>query len=123
MINLLSSGNTALIVFMIMEKSKHIDINKKYEIPTNISIVRYKKYIIVISVDTANWIVLQNDDQLTFFELLKNNTIQQALNISGVSQKNAVEVVTQLEAKKFENKEVILKSATPFPKCYLHKEE
>lgn len=87
MINLSSSGNTALIVFMIMEKSKHIDINKKYEIPTNISIVRYKKYIIVISVDTANWIVLQNDEQLTFFELLKNNTIQQALNISGVSQK------------------------------------
>ena len=107
MINLSSSGNTALIVFMIMEKSKHIDIKKKYEIPTNISIVRYKKYIIVISVDTANWIVLQNDEQLTFFELLKNNTIQQALNISGVSQKNAVEVVTQLEAKKFENKEVI----------------
>ena len=107
MINLLSSGNTALIVFMIMEKSKHIDINKKYEIPTNISIVRYKKYIIVISVDTANWIVLQNDDQLTFFELLKNNTIQQALNISGVSQKMQLKLLHNLKQKNLKIKKLL----------------
>lgn len=86
-----------------MVQSKTIDINKQYLFPANIRIIYYKSLVLVISVDTACWIVLKNEKQLEFFELLKCNPISEALGLFNGSQQDAVYVVTQIEARDFCN--------------------
>ncbi|MCQ2595091.1 MAG: radical SAM protein [Treponemataceae bacterium] len=88
---------------------KKIDPKKQYKFPQNISIVRHNSKILVIAVDVGNWIVLENDNQLDFFYLLKENTLEKSLELFKGEQKDAVEVVTQLEARRFEN-QVITKT-------------
>ena len=86
--------------------SKNIDINKKYVFSDEIVIVRYEELILVISVDTANWIVLQSAQQLRFFELLKHNTISDAIAEFGGLESDVCRVITQIEAKSFDNMDV-----------------
>lgn len=82
-----------------------LDIYKRYSVPDNIKIVRYRDSILVISVLTANWLVLKNEEQLRFFELLKTMQLSEALiNFKG-DLNDAKEVVLQLEGKNFENTE------------------
>ena len=89
---------------------KEISPSKQYSIPQPIVIKEYAKIFLVIAVETANWIVLQSQEQLTFFNLLKENTIEQALSKFKGCVKEAEYVVMQLEARDFENQEVMLKS-------------
>lgn len=57
---------------------KKLNGNKKYDFPSDISLVYHKGKILVIAVKTANWLVLENDSQLDFFNLLKDYTIEES---------------------------------------------
>lgn len=95
----------------VIQKQKRIDPNKHYLFPDEISIIRHKDHILVISVNTANWIILDNDDQLLFFNLLKRHKLSEALEVFTGNISDAQKVVIQLEARDFENQDVMLKCA------------
>ena len=60
----------------------------------------------IVSPLTANWIVLENEEQLNFFKLLQTNNLETALKSFKGNQKDAHAVVIQIEAKQFEKKDV-----------------
>lgn len=81
------------------QKKKSISLDKKYNFPNTLRVVRYKNNILIISVEEARWIVLKNEEQLSFFEMLKDYSIGDALSkFSGIEQ-DAREVILQIEAK------------------------
>lgn len=86
------------------EKTITIDIHKKYHFPENIKEVRYKDKILVVAVDTARWLVLDNESQLLFFNALKTRTIEDAIGMFGESQ-DIKKVLIQIEAKNFDSLE------------------
>lgn len=85
-----------------MEKNIQIDLSKKYYFPQIIE-VEYKGKILVISPETANWIVLDNENQLKFFRLLQFNSIQEALSKTQVLNRDSNWVIAQIEARKLDN--------------------
>lgn len=85
---------------------KEIPSNKKYNIPSHIDVIRYNSRILVISVDTAKWIVLENESQLKFFHLLQEYPLDQALSNFDGNYHDAQTVVIQLEARHFEDTNV-----------------
>lgn len=88
---------------MSYQVKKEINLKKKYFFPENIKIVSYNSRILIVSVETGNWIVLENESQLDFFNLLKENSLEKALQLFNGDKNNAVQVVMQLEARHFEN--------------------
>ena len=82
-----------------MKKKIHIDIDKKYNFPSNLKIVEYKDCFIIIAVDTACWIVLESKEQLNFFNLLLKYTIKEAIDIFNGSNKDIQKVLIQIEAR------------------------
>lgn len=91
-------------------RKKTVPQEKRYSFPKTIKIIRYGGYILVVSIETANWIVLENEYQLRFFELLKGKNIGQSLEAFDGDYTDAQTVVTQLEARNFEYKNTIRKS-------------
>ncbi|MBQ3624503.1 MAG: radical SAM protein [Prevotella sp.] len=85
---------------------KQIDLEKRYCFPQNISVVNFKGRHIVISVDTLNWLVLENKKQLSVFQFLKNNSIRNTLKEFAENEYDVKFVITQVEAKDFENTDV-----------------
>lgn len=84
-----------------------IDIEKKYHLPEDISIVNYKDNILVISPSTANWIVLETPlhlDLLYFFQ--QGHSILEAFDNPAFDRLIINNVVTQLEARRFCSKKV-----------------
>lgn len=92
-----------------MKVTKKVSPEKRYQMPNNIRIVRHKNHILVIAPDTAKWLVLENEEQLDFFHLLEENKLSDALNLFQGEYKNAQQVVLQLEARRFEDTETIVK--------------
>ena len=88
-----------------MEKHKYINIDKKYDFPANISIVRYKGRILVIAVNTATWIVLDNEEQLSFFSLLKQYSIRESISVFQGGKEDVINTLTQIEARRFYDSE------------------
>lgn len=86
---------------------KNITENKRYNLPEKTTVVRYKGLILVIAHDTANWIVLNNESQLLFYELLKTNPLNTSLKLFRGSYSDAQNVIIQLEAKQFEDRSVV----------------
>jgi radical SAM protein with 4Fe4S-binding SPASM domain len=87
------------------ERKLQLDVSKKYNIPGNLSSKHFHKGILIIAVDTANWIFLENEEQRKIFELLKNNSIEDILaqlDESDLSMNDLLYVLTELEAKQFE---------------------
>ena len=76
---------------------RHQEINssKRYCLPEKTTIVRYNGYILVIANETANWIVLENDSQLEFFELLKGFPLNEALDVFKGNMIDAQKTVIQ----------------------------
>lgn len=91
---------------MQQQVQKTIDPKKQYIFPQNISIVRYDSKILVIAVETGNWIVLENESQLEFYNLLNENTLEKSLELFKGEQNDAIQTVIQLEARRFENQKV-----------------
>lgn len=90
-------------------KEKEISVGKTYHFPPDIHEINHKGKTIIVSPLTANWIVLDNDNQLEFLRLLKHNSIGEALDKFRGNESDASWVVTQLEARNFERSEVRLK--------------
>ena len=55
----------------------------------------------MISPDTANWLVCKNRSELTSFELLNHHSIKDALDLFSGDKADALNVITQLEARHF----------------------
>ena len=89
-----------------MQKTKDINLNATIQIPKNLKVVKYKEYILVIAIDTACWIVLENEEQLCFFNLLNKHTIQNALDAFDGDIEDAKYVLTQIVARNFENTKI-----------------
>ena len=90
-----------------MDMKKKLNGNKKYDFPSDISLVYHKGKILVIAVKTANWLVLENDSQLDFFNLLKDYTIEESFEQFKGDYSDAIEVITQIEARQFHSHEVM----------------
>lgn len=91
-------------------KKKELDLSYKYNFPTKLEIIRYKGSIIIISIETANWIILNNEKQLLFFNLLKDLPINKALERFNGLKEDYEQVLIQIEAKHFEDRTVTLSS-------------
>lgn len=114
-----------------MKKEINIASDKKYHFPKDVRIVYYKDKILVISVNTGCWIVLDNEQQLSFFQLLQTFRLDDALGQFDGDYSNAQWVVTQLEARKFESQDIIKSNEHTFmiyltnecnlrcPHCYM----
>lgn len=85
---------------------KNVDLSKRYVFPAHLYEIGYKGKTMVVARETANWIVLDNVSQLRFFHLLQNNAVGEALQIFEGDVSDAKNVITQLEARGFENTEV-----------------
>ncbi|MCW2279403.1 radical SAM/SPASM domain-containing protein [Heliophilum fasciatum] len=86
-----------------------IDVSKRYKISNNIRIIEHNRKYIVISVETANWIVLPTEKHLSIFKSLINKSIEETINIFVKCEDDmncVTDVLIQLEAKKFEIFEV-----------------
>ena len=89
-----------------MEKRKSISPLKVYSFPEQLHIESILGLYVIVSPLTANWIVLENEEQLNFFKLLQTNNLETALKSFKGNQKDAHAVVIQIEAKQFEKKDV-----------------
>ena len=87
-------------------KQTEISLDKVYKMPVKLTTIRYEGKILIIANDTANWIVLENERQQRFFELLKSHSLKDALYLFNGDMSDAQGVVVQLEARQFENTEV-----------------
>lgn len=83
---------------------KKVNLKKRYVFPDCLYEISYKGRTIVVSRETANWIVLENEDQVAFYKLLKKYDIGESLNRFQGCVEDARSVVTQLEARHFEDR-------------------
>lgn len=84
-----------------------IDIKKKYIMPADLRVVHYKNKILVIAPKFANWIVIDNPQQLSIFEYLRSgHSIGETLSVEAYSNKDVSSVVTQIEARQLCSKDV-----------------
>ena len=87
-----------------MLKKKTISLDSRFSLPEKTTVVHHKGKILIIASECANYIVLENDKQLNFYNLLQTLTLGEALKESATDTKTAQAVLVQIEAKKFENK-------------------
>ena len=81
-----------------------INIEKTYNFPQTIKKVPFNGQTLVISPLTANWIVLQTENQLDIFnDFCVGKSIKDVLDCSLYNDMEVIEVVTQIEARKFCN--------------------
>ncbi|ACV62312.1 Radical SAM domain protein [Desulfofarcimen acetoxidans DSM 771] len=88
------------------EREMQLDITKQYNMPNNLSRKYLPDGILIISVDTANWVLLHNHEQEKIFDLLIAYSIEDVLNqleSSDLSLDDLLYVLTELEAKQFES--------------------
>lgn len=88
-----------------MKKQVQIDLSKKYDFP-QITEAFYNGKVLILSPETANWIVIDNENQLKFFRLLQSNSIQESLLRAQVSDGDSNWVLAQIEARELENQTV-----------------
>lgn len=80
---------------------KKITEDTKFALPIKIKKVLYKGKLLVISPETANWIMLENEEQWQFFQLLTSFDLGNALRQFHGTYSNAQYTVTQIVAKHF----------------------
>lgn len=84
-----------------------INIDKIYSFPSQLSIINYNGYIIVIAPQFANWIVLLSDKQLSVFQYLaEGKTIKEAIDNPQFNYNDINYVVSQIEARRLCTKHV-----------------
>ncbi len=85
----------------------YIEPEKTYNFPSEIFIVHYGESILVISPETANWIVLNNDKCLQIIDYLRQGlTIKEVMDEFEGYLADVKATITQLEGKRFCNKVV-----------------
>jgi radical SAM protein with 4Fe4S-binding SPASM domain len=90
-----------------MNKEKSISVEKVYSFPDSIDVIKHNEKYLIIARDTACWIVLDNAEQLSFLELLRELSIKDALGKFEGSYEDAISVITQIEARRFDSLEVV----------------
>lgn len=83
-----------------------LDLNKQYSMPESIVEKYMDGNILVISVETGNWIVLKNDTQKKIYNQLKDKTIDETIEFmkkNRIPEEELIAVLTELEAKHFED--------------------
>lgn len=82
-----------------------LDTQKSYKMPVRISTVSIDGNILVISRDTANWLLLHNEQQLSIFNALNAGCTIASLfkNFPSDARQDIMRVLIELEAKRFEN--------------------
>ena len=103
----------------VEEKSIELPDNKLFSFPSKIVYHHYDNRIFVISVDTANWLILNNEEELDFFELLNKYQLKEALEHFSGSTESAESVLAQIIGRDFENTKVELKSTESSLHLYL----
>lgn len=84
-----------------MNVEKEIDVEKSYLIP-DYNIENYKGIMLVILKDSSKWIILKNKIQFKIFDkIAKKKTIFEILNEIDNIEEDLMEVLIQIEAKKF----------------------
>lgn len=101
---------------------KKISEDTKFTLPVKIKKVIYRGKIFVISPETANWIILENEEQWQFFQLLTSLDLGKALKRFGGTYENAQYTVMQIVAKHFENQFVKPKNDGGSMQMYLTNE-
>ena len=76
--------------------------DKKYRFPS-FKKIDYNRLKLVIAYENANWIVLYNKEQESFFELLQTYNLKDALCYYNGSSENIMNVLIQIDATDFEN--------------------
>ena len=66
----------------IQKKTISLDAAKRYDFPES-GVVYYKDKILVIAKTTANWLVLDNQNQLDFYNILAENTVEESIEKFG----------------------------------------
>ena len=79
-----------------------LDLSKQYNLPKEISIVKYKEVYLAIYTEGILWIVLYNEEEKNVFLDLKNKRNLEYV-FKKYSEEAVLNVLIQLEAKKFEN--------------------
>ena len=81
---------------------------KIYSLPKTTHIEKIDHYYLVISPDTANWILVQNENQLEIYKNLASgkSVIDVIQNYPQEQINDVIHILTELEAKNFENKHV-----------------
>lgn len=87
-----------------------IDPQKTYKMPSKISVRPFDNKILVISSETANWLLLHNDRQLEIFNALRKRCTVSSLleQFPNDAYQDIIAVLVELEAKKFEDLNVRL---------------
>lgn len=101
---------------------KRISEDTKFTLPVKIKKVIYKEKIFVISPETASWIILENEEQWQFFQLLTSLDLGNALKQFCGAYENAQYTVTQIVAKHFDNQLVKPKNNGGSMQMYLTNE-
>lgn len=103
-----------------IKKEKEISLETSFSLPEKISYINYDGRIIAIAVDMANWIMLNNDTEKRFFELLhQHHTIQNSILLANPTEEEISNVLTQIVAKDFLNQVTVSKTPDSFLQIYL----
>ncbi len=84
---------------------KEINLSKVYSLPDEICIVKYKEVYLAIYTEGVLWIVLKNKEELEIFNLIRKGENLENL-FKKYSEDSIINVVMQIEAKKFDSPEV-----------------
>ncbi len=84
-----------------MKIKKIVNLEQHYFLPKELHTIFFGEKILIIAPECGNYIVLENDSQLHFFETLKTKPIKEAISLSGVAESDIKKVLTEIEAKKF----------------------
>jgi len=88
------------------EREIQLDITKKYNIPNSLSRRYLPNGILIIAIDSANWVLLHNYEQEKIFNMLMTSSIEEViaeLDNPELHMDNLMHVLTELEAKQFES--------------------
>lgn len=87
----------------LQERKISIDLDKVYAFPEEIEFIHYREQILVVAVQSANWIVL-TEKQLSFFKLLQEGkSIREALGAELLDLPEAQDVLLQIEARSLDS--------------------
>ena len=94
-----------------------IDFGKRYCLPSEIKVVKYKDAYLAIYTEGVSWIVLQDDEELDIFKAIRERKSIEYLfnNFPEVSVSN---VIMQIEAKKFD-KSITIENNEKYVYIYL----
>lgn len=89
-----------------MEKKKTIDLDTKYSLPIDYTIVNYSNKYLIIAPECLNYIVLYTREQCEIYKLLYKHTIREVLEDFNYNKTDVSVVITQIEAKTFKEEKI-----------------